>query len=238
MILCANPNAQYLANKNGIDTAVLDVLESGIYILGEQVSLFEQEFAEYLGINYAIGCGSGTDALVLALKALDIGSGNEVIVPSHTAVPTVAAVVTTGATPVFVDIEPDYFTLDPEKVNEACTDKTKAIIAVHLYGQSCPMDELMDICKSRGLRIIEDCAQATGANYRRKKLGTIGDVGCFSLFPTKNLGAIGDGGAIVCQDKSLSDRFRSLRQYGWNEQRVSQEAGMNSRLDEFASSYP
>ena len=232
MILCANPNAQYLANKNEIDPAVLDVLESGSYILGEQVSLFEQEFAEYLGINYAIGCGSGTDALVLALKALNIGSGDEVIVPSHTAVPTVAAIVLSGAIPVFVDIELDYFTMSPERVHEACTDTTKAIIAVHLYGQSCAMDELMEICRHRDLRMIEDCAQAAGASYRGKKLGTIGDIGCFSFFPTKNLSAIGDGGAIVCRDKNLSDRLFGLRQYGWDEHRISLGPGMNSRLDE------
>ncbi len=232
MIFCANPKAQYLANKSEIDAAVLNVLESGTYILGEQVSLFEQEFAEYLEINYAIGCASGTDALILALEALNIGSGDEVIVPSHTAVPTVAAVVLSGAIPVFVDIEPDYFTISPEMVHEACTDKTKAIIAVHLYGQSCAMDELMEICRHRDLRMIEDCAQAAGASYRGEKLGTIGDVGCFSFFPTKNLGAIGDGGAIACRDKNLSDRLFSLRQYGWDEHRISRGPGMNSRLDE------
>lgn len=163
---------------------------------------------------------------------MNIGSGDEVIVPSHTAAPTVAAVVSAGAIPVFVDIEPDYFTISPAMVREACTDKTKAIIAVHLYGQSCAMDELMEICKHRDLRMIEDCAQAAGASYRVKKLGTIGDIGCFSFFPTKNLGGIGDGGAIACKDEELSDRLFSLRQYGWDEHRISRRLGMNSRLDE------
>jgi len=232
VIFCANPKAQYLPYKDEIDAAVLKVLNSGSYILGEQVSLFEEEFADYLGAGFTVGCGSGTDALVLALKALDIGIGDEVIVPSFTATPTVAAVVMAGATPVYVDIEPDYYTIDPVCVEAACTEKTKAIIAVHLYGQAAAMDELITIAKRHDLRVIEDCAQAAGATYRGKKLGTIGDMGCFSFFPTKNLGAIGDGGAVVCDDESLAMRLCSLRQYGWDEYRISQEPGINSRLDE------
>jgi len=232
MIFCANPKAQYLPHKEEIDAAVLKVLGSGTYILGEQVSLFEKEFSQYLDAGFAVGCGSGTDALVLAMKALDIGPGDEVIVPSHTAVPTVAAVVMAGATPVYVDIEPDFFTLNTDRVDEACSDKTKAIIAVHLYGQAAAMDELMVIARRRGLWVVEDCAQATGGSYQGKKLGTIGDIGCFSFFPTKNLGAMGDGGAVVCNDAGLADRLRCLRQYGWDENRISQEPGINSRLDE------
>jgi len=232
MILCANPKAQYLPYKDEINAAIVKVLDSGRYILGEQVSLFEREFAEYLGASFAVGCGSGTDALVLALKALDIGFGDEVIVPSFTATPTVAAIVMTGATPVYVDIEPDFYTIDPSLVKAACTDKTKAMIVVHLYGQAAAMDALIAIAKQHHLRIIEDCAQATGASYHGKKLGTIGDVGCFSFFPTKNLGAIGDGGAVVCNEIQLAYRLQRLRQYGWDENRVSQETGINSRLDE------
>ena len=232
MIFCANPKAQYLPYKDKIDAAIRSVLDSGTYILGEQVSLFEKEFAEYLGAGFAVGCGSGTDALVLALKALDIGAGDEVIVPSFTATPTVAAVVMAGATPVYVDIEPDYYTIDPVCVEDACTERTKAIIAVHLYGQAAAMDELIAIAERRGLRLIEDCAQAAGASYRGRRLGTIGDIGCFSFFPTKNLGAIGDGGAVVCRDESLAERLRRLRQYGWDKNRVSTEPGINSRLDE------
>jgi len=155
-----------------------------------------------------------------------------VIVPSFTATPTVAAVVMTGATPVYVDIEPDYYMIDPVCVEAACTEKTKAIIAVHLYGQAADMDALMAIAKQYDLRVIEDCAQATGATYHDKKLGTIGDVGCFSFFPTKNLGAIGDGGAVACNDGAIVERLRSLRQYGWDKNRISQEPGINSRLDE------
>jgi dTDP-4-amino-4,6-dideoxygalactose transaminase len=232
MIFCANPNAQYLSYKDEIDATILSVLDSGIYILGEQVSLFEREFAEYLDTGFIVGCGSGTDALVLALKVLDIGPGDEVIVPSHTATATVAAVVMAGAKPLYVDIESDFFTLDPCRVEEACTDKTKAIIAVHLYGQAAAMNDLMAIARRHDLRVIEDCAQAAGASYNGKKLGTIGDIGCFSFFPTKNLGAIGDGGAISCNDVQIADRLRKLRQYGWDENRISQEPGMNSRLDE------
>jgi len=211
VIFCANPKAQYLSYKDEIDAAILKVLDGGSYILGEQVASFEQEFAEYLGASFAVGCGSGTDALVLALKVLDIGVGDEVIVPSFTATPTVAAVVMAGATPVYVDIEADYYTIDPACVEAACTKNTKAIIAVHLYGQAADMDALMAIAKQYDLRVIEDCAQATGATYHDKKLGTIGDVGCFSFFPTKNLGAIGDGGAISCNNTSIAERLHKLR---------------------------
>ncbi len=232
MIYCANPHAQYLPHRDQITEAIQKVLDSGSYILGEEVSTFEKEFAQYLGASFAVGCGSGTDALVLALKALDIGSGDEVIVPSHTAVPTVAAVVMAGATPVYVDIEPNYYTLDANKVEAACSARTRAIIAVHLYGQAAAMDDLIHIAQVRGLRLIEDCAQAAGAEWRGQKLGTMGDIGCFSFFPTKNLGAMGDGGALVCSDESLAARLRRLRQYGWDEQRTSREAGINSRLDE------
>ena len=232
MILCANPRAQYLSYKDEIADAIRDVLDSGHYILGHEVASFEREFADYLGADFAVGCANGTDALVLAMRALDIGPGDEVIVPSHTAVPTVAAVVMAGATPVCVDVEPEFYTLDPSRVEAACSDRTKAIVAVHLYGQAAAMDALTDIAKRRGLRLIEDCAQATGASYRSKRLGTIGDIGCFSFFPTKNLGGIGDGGAMVTGDAGLAERLRRLRQYGWDEHRISQEPGVNSRLDE------
>jgi len=232
MICCASPKAQYLSYRDEINAAISNVLDGGRYILGDEVESFEREFVMYLGSEFAVGCGSGTDALVLALRALDVGPCDEVIVPSHTAVPTVAAVVMAGAMPVCVDVEVDYYTLDPALVEAACSERTKAIIAVHLYGQAAAMDELVEIANRRGLRLIEDCAQATGATYRGKRLGSIGDVGCFSFFPTKNLGAIGDGGAVVTNDKELAKRVRNLRQYGWNEDRISQEPGVNSRLDE------
>ena len=232
MIYCADPRAQYLRNRDEIDAAIQQVLTGGRYILGQEVTSFEEEFAEYLNVGYAVGCGNGTDALVLALKALDIGDGDEVIVPSHTAVPTVAAVVMAGAVPVYVDIEADYFTLQAAQVDAACTSKTKAIICVHLYGQAAALDDLAAIARRRGLYLIEDCAQSTGASWQDRKLGSIGDLGCFSFFPTKNLGAIGDGGAVVCNDESLARRLQKLRQYGWDQDRVSQEPGLNSRLDE------
>lgn len=231
MILCANPKAQYVPYKNEINAAIARVLESGTYILGEEVDAFEREFAQYLGAEFAIGCASGTDALFLALKALDVGPGDEVIVPSLTASPTVAAVVMAGAAPVYADVEKDYFTIDPDQIESVCTQRTKAIIAVHLYGQSASMDQIKAIALRRGLRVIEDCAQATGATYNGQKLGTLADVGCFSFFPTKNLGGVGDGGAVVCRDSKTAERVRRLRQYGWDQNRISFEAGVNSRLD-------
>ena len=232
MIHYADPRAQYLPYRDQINEAIQKVLDSGNYILGEEVKAFEAEFAQYLGAKFAVGCGSGTDALVLALKALDIGAGDEVIVPSHTAVATVAAIAMTGATPIYVDIESRYYTMDPKQVDAACSTKTRAIVAVHLYGQATAIDDLIHLAEARGIHVIEDCAQAAGAEWLGQKLGTIGDIGCFSFFPTKNLGAIGDGGAIVCKDESTSLRLRGLRQYGWDDTRISREPGINSRLDE------
>lgn len=232
MIPCASPLTQLLPLESEIHTAIQSVLRSGHYILGGQVSAFEAEFAAYLGVSHAIGCGSGTDAIVLALRALDVGPGDEVIVPSHTATATVAAVVLSGATPVYADISADYYTLDSLKVEAACSTRTKAIIAVHLYGQAADLDGLLEVAQRRGLRLIEDCAQAVGASFHGEKLGTIGDIGCFSFFPTKNLGAIGDAGAVTCKDAEIAARIRRLRQYGWDNRRISIETGMNSRLDE------
>lgn len=232
MIPCAFPLAQYQQLQSEIQAAIRAVLESGYYVLGPQVEAFEKEFASYLGIPHVIGCGSGTDALVLALRAHDIGAGDEVIVPSHTATATVAAVVMCGATPVFADIEPDFYTLDVRAAEARCTSRTKAIVAVHLYGQPADIDGLQRVANERKLLLIEDCAQAVGSAADGRKLGTIGDIGCYSFFPTKNLGAIGDAGAIVCRDDVVAVRLKSLRQYGWDEKRVSAEPGMNSRLDE------
>lgn len=232
MIFCAFPKAQFIPHQDEIEGAVRACLNSGHYILGDEVARFEDEFAQYLGIEHAIGCGSGTDAIVLALRAMDIGQDDEVIVPSHTATATVAAVSMAGARPVFVDIEPDFYTIDAGAVEAACTERTKAIVAVHLYGQAADLDGLTALAGRRGLRLIEDCAQATGAIYQGRKLGAVGDIGCFSFFPTKNMGAFGDGGAVVCRDAALATRIRRLRQYGWDDNRVSLERGMNSRLDE------
>jgi len=232
MIPCASPIAQYELLESKIQSAIQAVLASGHYILGPQVEAFEKEFADYLGARNAVGCGSGTDALVLALRAYDVGAGDEVIVPSHTATATVAAVAMCGASPVFADIDPDYYTLDASAAAACCSSRTKAIIAVHLYGQSADIDALLEVARSRSLVLIEDCAQAAGGHSKGRKLGAIGDVGCFSFFPTKNLGAIGDAGAVVCHSDTIATRLKQLRQYGWDEARISCEPGINSRLDE------
>jgi dTDP-4-amino-4,6-dideoxygalactose transaminase len=231
VIAFASPLAQYRAHEADIRAAVARVLESGNYILGPEVESFERAFAAYCGTGHAIGVANGTDALRLALMALDIGLGDEVITVSHTAVATVAAILATGAMPVFVDIDPVYYSIDPALIEAAVTPRTKAIIPVHLYGQSADMDAIRQIVQRHGLRIVEDCAQSAGAVYRGRRLGSIGDIGCFSFYPTKNLGAVGDGGMVVTSDDALAGRVRRLRQYGWDDARVTREMGLNSRLD-------
>jgi len=231
-VYCGYPPAQFQSYKQEILKAIYKVCEEGPYILGPEVEAFEAEFAAYHGVKHCIGVGSGTDALSLTLRALDIGNGDEVITVSHTALATAAAIVMVEATPVLVDIEEDYYTLNPTKIEAAITPKTKAIIPVHLYGQPCDMDKIMSIAKQHNLKVIEDCAQAHGAIYKGRKVGTIGDAGCFSFYPTKNLGAIGDGGGIITNNTQIHDRLMRLRQYGWNENRISQEPGVVSRLDE------
>lgn len=232
MILFSNPGAQVMSHRAAIDAAIARVLDGGWYVLGQEVGAFEQEFAGYLGISHAVGVNSGTDALALALKALNIGPGDQVAAPSHTAVATVAAIEMAGAEPLLVDIDPVRYTLDPVALETALTSRTKAVIAVHLYGQAADMDAVLTIARRHGLKVIEDCAQATGALYKGRRLGTLGDVGCFSFYPTKNLGAIGDGGAAVTGDDAVARRLRSLREYGWQGDRLSHVAGVNSRLDE------
>lgn len=232
MILCSNPKAQYEAHKAEIDVAIAHVLDGGRYILGEEVAAFEKEFAAYIGVSHGIGVGSGTEALHLALKACGVGPGDEVVTVSHTAVATVSAIDLAGAIPVFVDIDPAYYTMDSEALSRAVTKKTRAVIVVHLYGQAADMEKILAIAKAHGLKVIEDCAQAHGAMYRDKRVGSMGDVACFSFYPTKNLGAIGDGGMIVTNDPELAQRVRLLREYGWTERYVSHISGWNSRLDE------
>jgi len=232
VIFFSNPKAQYNTHKKEIDVAFEKVLSSTRFILGENVTSFEEEFAKYIGVDHAVGVGNGTDALCLALRALDIGPGKEVIAPSHTAVATVAAIGMAGAIPVLVDVDPNYYTMSSEAVEKAITSRTCAVIAVHLYGQPAGMNEILGIAKRHKLKVIEDCAQAHGALYADQRVGSIGDIGCFSFYPTKNLGAIGDGGMVVTKDKSLSSRVRRLAQYGWDEHQISQEPGWNSRLDE------
>ena len=232
MILCSNPKAQYLAHKDEIDSAIKAVLSKGQLILGENVYAFEKEFSEYIGSKYCIGVGSGTDALFLAMYAMGLGPGDEVIAPSHTATATIAAISMTGATPILVDIDPIYHTIDPFSISQSITPKTKAVIVVHMYGQAADMDEIVSIIRQNNLRLIEDCAQAPGATHKNRHVGNIGDVGCFSFYPTKNLGALGDAGAIVTSNPSLANKISMLREYGWDKKRISQYSGFNSRLDE------
>jgi dTDP-4-amino-4,6-dideoxygalactose transaminase len=227
----ASPLAQYRAHQASIRNAIDRVLNSGTYILGAEVEAFESAFAEYCGGGHGVGVASGTDALILALKALGIGSGDEVITVSHTAVATVAAILAVGATPVFVDVDEVYWTLDPAALDRAATSRSKAVIAVHLYGQAADLDPIVSFARERKLALIEDCAQACGGYYRGSRLGSIGDVGCFSFYPTKNLGAIGDGGIVLAREPKIAERLRRLRQYGWDDGRQTQEPGLNSRLD-------
>jgi len=233
MILCSNPHSQYIAYKAAIDAAISNVLNKGWYILGEEVRAFEAEFARFIGTNYAVGVGSGTEALHLALAACGIGHGDEVITVSNTAVATVAAIELAGATPVLVDIDPETYTLDPHRLERAINGRTKAVIPVHLFGHSADLEPILEIACRRGLRVIEDCAQAHGAVYHGRRVGAWGDLGCFSFYPTKNLGALGDGGLVATSDPELMKRVRLFREYGWAERNISHLPGWNSRLDEF-----
>jgi dTDP-4-amino-4,6-dideoxygalactose transaminase len=232
MITCANPKAQYLSYKDEIDTVIKSVLDSGCYVLGEEVTKLEQEFADYIGTHSAIGVANGTDALEIAIRALDIGPGDEVITVSHTAVATVAAIEAAGATPVLVDVDPVFYTLNPAQLQEALTPKTKAVLAVHLYGQAVDLDAIGQFCTQNKLFLIEDVSQAHGAKWKGQRLGSIGHIACFSCYPTKNLGAIGDAGLIATNDAKLGNKVRMLREYGWQRRYISDAVGRNSRLDE------
>jgi len=232
MILCANPAAQFQSHQDEIEEAVLQVLRSNRYILGAEVDALESEFADYIGTKTAIGVANGTDALELAIRALDIGPGDEVITVSHTAVATVAAIEAAGAIPVLIDVDPVYYTLNPAQLQEALTPKTKALIAVHLYGQAADLDAIEQFCTKNKLFLIEDVSQAHGAKWKGKRLGSIGHIGCFSCYPTKNLGAIGDAGLVTTNDSKLGNKVRMLREYGWKRRYISDIAGRNSRLDE------
>ena len=242
-ILQADPKANYLAHKAEIDEAISRVLESGRYILGRETEAFEKEFAAYLGAAYAVGVGNGTDALEIALRTCGVGPGDGVVTVSHTAVATVAAIERTGAFPVFVDIDPASFTMDPGNLNDTLTKifdnrqpgitpTPKAVIPVHLYGYPADMPAILEICQRYELYVVEDCAQAHGAALQGRKTGTWGNIGTFSFYPTKNLSAIGDGGAVVTSNPNLYDRARMLREYGWRTRYISELPGMNSRLDE------
>ncbi|WP_300297788.1 DegT/DnrJ/EryC1/StrS aminotransferase family protein [Ferrovibrio sp.] len=236
MIPQTNPKAAYLAQRDAIDAAIRRVLEAGWYIQGEEVAAFEQEFAAYTGSRHAIAVASGTDALIVALRGLGIGPGDSVITVSHTAVATVAAVELAGATPVLVDID-EYWTMAPAALEAVLKDwpaqapKPRAVIPVHLYGQPAAMTEISAIAERHDLILLEDNAQAHGATLDGRMVGRWGKAAAYSLYPTKNLGAIGDGGIITTDDDTLAETLRALREYGWRERYISGIAGMNSRLD-------
>jgi dTDP-4-amino-4,6-dideoxygalactose transaminase len=242
-ILPADPKSNYLAHRKAIDTAIAEVLAGGWYILGPAVKDFERAFAAYCGVEHGIGVGSGTEALHLALRACGIGPGDAVITVSHTAVATVAAIELSGATPVLIDIDPVTFTLSPVALESALKRivenpalvggaTPRAVIAVHLYGHPADMTAIGDIAQHWGLQVIEDCAQAHGARIAGTRVGSFGCFAEFSFYPTKNLGALGDGGALVTNDPDLAEQARLIREYGWRDRYISLLAGMNTRLDE------
>ncbi|WP_149535330.1 DegT/DnrJ/EryC1/StrS family aminotransferase [Siccirubricoccus phaeus] len=234
----ANPGAGYQAQKAEIDAAIARALGSGWYILGKEGEAFEREFAAWLGTTRAVGCANGTDALALILRGMGIGEGSTVATVSHTAVATVAAIEMAGATPLLLDIDPDTYTMDPDELAAVLEDPppglppVRAAIAVHLYGQACDLGPMLEACSRAGVALIEDCAQAHGATLHGRKLGTLGAAAAFSLYPTKNLGALGDGGVLATEDFELADRIAAIRQYGWKERYISAMVGVNSRLDE------
>jgi len=231
-----DPKASYIAHREEIDSAIQRVLDSGKFILGQEVESFEQEFAAYIGVHHAIGVGNGTDALELALRACGVGPGDLVFTVSHTAVATVAAIELAGAMPVLVDIDPITYTMDPNSLTDALSRHhvgiPKAVIPVHLYGHPADMTSISEIAKRHGLYVIEDCAQSHGATLDGRMTGAWSDIAAFSFYPTKNLGAIGDGGMIVTDNPALAERVRLLQQYGWRERYISDIPGGNSRLDE------
>jgi dTDP-4-amino-4,6-dideoxygalactose transaminase len=223
---------QYDLNRDTIDRGIKRVVERGWFILGQEVEAFEKEFAEYLGARHAVGVGSGTEAIQLALMAAGVEPGDEVITAANTCVPTISAITSAGATPVLADIIPETFNIAPQSVEAAITEKTKAIVPVHLYGQAADMDAILEVARKHGLLVIEDAAQAHGATYNGLRLGTLGDAGCFSFYPSKNLGAYGDGGAVVTDDTEIALRLRRLRNYGEERRYFHNSKGINSRLDE------
>jgi dTDP-4-amino-4,6-dideoxygalactose transaminase len=231
-----NLKLDYAAHKPSIDAAIRNVLERGWFVLGEAGRAFEAAFADYCGIPFAIGVGSGTEALHLALVAIGIQSGDEIITVSNTCVPTLSAISFSGATPILVDIDPQTQTMNPWQIVERLTPRTKAILPVHLYGQCADMDPILEIAGKHGLRVVEDCAQAHGARYKGRMAGSMGDAGCYSFYPSKNLGAYGDAGMIICRDPMLAERLQMIRNYGENQRYHHVVKGFNSRLDELQAS--
>lgn len=215
--------------------ALKKVIKSGWYILGNEVSFFEKEFASYIGTSQCVGVASGLDALILAIDALDLPKNSEIIVPSNTYIATIISIIRCGHIPILVEPDIRTYNIDPLKIEEKVTSRTKAIIVVHLYGKACEMDPIIHICQKYNLHLIEDCAQAHGAMYKNRKVGTFG-IGCFSFYPTKNLGALGDAGAITTNDEILANKLRALRNYGSFKKYYNEYVGYNSRLDELQAS--
>lgn len=232
MIPLCDLKQQYLSLKSEMDAAMQAVAAAGNYILGPNVKALEEEVAAFCGCAHGVGVANGTDALHLALRALDIGPGDEVITTPFTFIATTEAIGLVGATPVFADIDPLTFNIDPQQIEPAITSRTKAILPVHLYGQPCDMDAIMAIAARHGLHVVEDCAQAIGATYRGRPVGSFGDAGCLSFFPSKNLGCFGDGGMVVSNNRQLATRIETLRRHGGRVKYHHEELGLNSRLDE------
>lgn len=232
MIPILDLKRQYQDLKSEILSAIEDVMDSGSFILGKNVKKLEHDFAQYCNCSSAVGVASGTDAIYLALRALGITKGDEVITVAFTFVATSGAIALTGATPIFVDVDEKTFNIDPTKIEAKITDKTKAILPVHLYGQPAKMDKIMEIAQKYNLYVVEDCAQAIGAEYKGKKVGSFGDFGCFSFFPSKNLGAYGDGGMVTTKTLELAEKTKMLRAHGSKIKYYNDILGTNSRLDE------
>jgi dTDP-4-amino-4,6-dideoxygalactose transaminase len=228
----ADPRAENAQLADELDAAIRRVVSSGTYVLGPEVTAFEQEFAEFVGTRFAVGVASGTDALTLALHALGVGTGDEVLTASHTAGATAAAILRAGATPALVDVDPATLTVAPSALERALTARTRAVVPVHLYGGAADLAPIQEFAGRHGLVVIEDCAQAHGTTYRGEHVGSTSDAAAFSFYPTKNLAALGDGGAVVTSRSDVAERLISLRQYGWRNPQISEELGWNSRLDE------
>ncbi len=230
----ANSNLAYMSE---LEMAATKVLRSGWYILGQEVTSFEAEFAEFVGAKHCIGVANGLDALILSIEALDLPKNSDILVASNTYIATILAIVRAGHRPLLVEPTLETFNMDPTMLPKVITSKTKAICVTHLFGKPCRMDEIVKFANEHNLRLIEDCAQSHGAMFKGKQTGTFGDAGCFSFYPTKNLGAIGDAGAMVTDDDNLADRLRYLRNYGSKQKYVNKYIGSNSRLDELQAAF-
>ena len=232
MIFTSYPKISFIKNKKEIFKKISSIVNKGNYINSTEVHKFEERFSKFIGLKYAASVGNATDAIFLSLKSLNISRGDNVVTVSHTATATITAIMRTGAKPVFVDINEDDFNLDTSKLEKKINSKTKAIIAVHLYGQSCDLKKLIKIANSFKIPLIEDCSQCTGSFFHNKRLGSLGMISCFSFFPTKNLSTIGDGGCVLSNNSKIIKKIKSLREYGWDNLRNSTSTGINSRLDE------